>query len=69
MEVDRVLVYEVNDPRRIESDIQQQRAKDDVDRYVNEEDAELAKILEPIWNHDNLKGVERHGGSFWLEIK
>jgi hypothetical protein len=43
MEVDRVLVYEVNDPRRVESDIQQARVANDKDRFVNEEDAELAK--------------------------
>jgi hypothetical protein len=32
------------------------------------EDASLKKILEPIWHHPNLEGVERHGGSFWLRI-
>jgi hypothetical protein len=32
------------------------------------EDSELRKILEPIWQHDNLKNVERHGGSFWFRI-
>ena len=43
MEVDSVLVYEVNDPAELNPDIQQARVADDVDRYVNEEDAELAK--------------------------
>jgi hypothetical protein len=33
------------------------------------EDKELTKIIEPIWNHNNLKGVERHGGSFWMMIQ
>src|SRR5690606_10841167 len=32
------------------------------------EDSELAGIIAPIWEHSNLKGVEKHGGSFWLQI-
>ena len=36
--------------------------------YFVSEDEELAKQLEPIWNLDNLKEVERHGGSYWLQI-
>jgi hypothetical protein len=36
--------------------------------YFISEDKELSKQIEPIWNHPNLKGVERHGGSFWLRI-
>jgi hypothetical protein len=32
------------------------------------EDIELRSILEPVWNHPNLEGVERHGGSFWFVI-
>lgn len=32
------------------------------------EDQELSARLAPIWNHPNLKDVERHGGSFWLTI-
>lgn len=36
--------------------------------YYISEDAELKKILEPIWDHESLKTVERHGGSYWLEI-
>jgi hypothetical protein len=31
-------------------------------------DEELSKIIEPVWDHPNLEGVERHGGSFWLKI-
>jgi len=31
------------------------------------EDEELKKILLPVWDHPNLKTVERHGGSFWFE--
>ncbi len=36
--------------------------------YFIYEDKELSKQIEPIWDHANLKGVERHGGSFWLRI-
>lgn len=32
------------------------------------EDSELSKIVSPIWNHTNLEKVERHGGSYWLQI-
>jgi hypothetical protein len=31
-------------------------------------DEELSRIIEPVWHHPNLEGVERHGGSFWLKI-
>jgi hypothetical protein len=31
-------------------------------------DKELNRMIEPVWNHPNLEGVERHGGSFWLRI-
>ncbi|MCX6272645.1 MAG: class I SAM-dependent methyltransferase [Bacteroidetes bacterium] len=30
------------------------------------EDPELKKILDPVWNDPRLKGVEKHGGSFWF---
>ncbi len=36
--------------------------------YFIHEDKELSKIVEPFWQHENLQGVERHGGSFWLKI-
>ncbi len=36
--------------------------------YFIYEDQELKKQIEPIWNHPNLEGVERHGGSFWIKI-
>ncbi len=36
--------------------------------YFISEDKELSSIIEPIWQHDNLTDVERHGGSFWFEI-
>lgn len=31
-------------------------------------DSSLSAILSPLWDHPNLEGVERHGGSFWLKI-
>lgn len=37
--------------------------------YFISEDPELAGIISPLWDHDNLRGVERHGGSFWLRIE
>ncbi|MBS1745780.1 MAG: class I SAM-dependent methyltransferase [Bacteroidetes bacterium] len=36
--------------------------------YFIFEDKELSAQIEPIWAHENLHGVERHGGSFWLRI-
>ncbi len=36
--------------------------------YYISEDKDLAKIISPIWNHPNLINVEKHGGSFWLQI-
>jgi len=36
--------------------------------YFVSEDEALSKQLEPIWSHKNLQNVERHGGSYWLQI-
>ena len=36
--------------------------------YFISQDKELSGLISPIWDHDNLKNVERHGGSFWLKI-
>lgn len=36
--------------------------------YFISEDEKLANQLSDLWNHNNLKNVERHGGSFWFEI-
>lgn len=36
--------------------------------YFIFKDEELSKKLAPIWNHENLKNVEKHGGSYWLKI-
>jgi hypothetical protein len=36
--------------------------------YFISEDKELSKMISPIWDHENLKNVERHGGSFWIRI-
>jgi hypothetical protein len=32
------------------------------------EDTALAATIAPIWQHENLSHVEKHGGSFWLRI-
>lgn len=36
--------------------------------YFISEDKELHGITAPIWDHENLNGVEQHGGSFWIRI-
>ena len=36
--------------------------------YFISEDSELRHIIAHLWEHPNLEGVERHGGSFWLKI-
>lgn len=36
--------------------------------YFVSEDKELSAMLLPFWSHPNLEGVERHGGSYWLQI-
>ncbi|MGZ6537866.1 MAG: class I SAM-dependent methyltransferase [Bacteroidia bacterium] len=36
--------------------------------YFIFEDKELSNVIAPMWNHENLKGVEKHGGSFWIQI-
>lgn len=36
--------------------------------YISEHPA-LKRILEPLWEKPQLSGVERHGGSFWLQIR
>jgi hypothetical protein len=36
--------------------------------YFVSEDKELNLNLAPIWESENLRNVERHGGSFWFKI-
>jgi hypothetical protein len=36
--------------------------------YFIHMDKELSSILNPFWEHSNLEGVEKHGGSFWIRI-
>ena len=36
--------------------------------YFVSQDGELKDLLETFWSHNNLKNVERHGGSFWFKI-
>jgi hypothetical protein len=37
--------------------------------YFVSEDKELREIISPIWAFKELDSVERHGGSFWLQIQ
>jgi hypothetical protein len=36
--------------------------------YYVSEDQELSGLIAPIWEHENLKNVEKHGGSYWIKI-
>jgi hypothetical protein len=36
--------------------------------YFIHEDKELSQRIAPIWQHKNLKNVEKHGGSYWIKI-
>jgi hypothetical protein len=36
--------------------------------YFIFEDKEFSKQIAPMWDHENLRGVEQHGGSFWIQI-
>lgn len=36
--------------------------------YFISEDQELSTILRDFWAQPNLKGVEKHGGSYWIQI-
>lgn len=36
--------------------------------YFIYEDKELSELISPIWQHNNLQNVEKHGGSYWLRI-
>ena len=44
------------------------RYKPIMPNFFVSEDEELRAILAPIWEHEALDGVERHGGSFWFKI-
>jgi hypothetical protein len=32
-------------------------------------DKALSEIVESVWQHPNTQNVEKHGGSFWLQIQ
>lgn len=36
--------------------------------YFISEDQQLSEMISPIWNHSNMKNVEKHGGSYWIRI-
>jgi len=46
-----------------------QKYKTLLPNYFIFEDAELSSLIAPIWEHQNLKNVEKHGGSYWLRIE
>jgi hypothetical protein len=35
--------------------------------YFISEDSQLKSIIDPIWR--DIPGVEKHGGSFWIQIQ
>ena len=37
--------------------------------YFVSEDPALRQILAPLWQEPNLRGVEQHGGSYWLRVR
>lgn len=45
-----------------------QRYKTILPNYFISEDEELSGLIAPIWDHPNLANVEKHGGSYWLQI-
>jgi len=51
---ERVLCYGVKEPRRINADVEAIRAEQDVDRFVTEEDAELAKEEQAHYENENM---------------
>lgn len=36
--------------------------------YFISEDKALSNLIASIWEHPNLKDVEKHGGSYWIQI-
>jgi hypothetical protein len=36
--------------------------------YFVSADKALAGAIEPLWQHENTQGVEKHGGSFWFRV-
>ena len=50
---EQIIVYGINDPRRLESDMAEERAENDVDRQVSEEDAELNNEDQAHYENEN----------------
>ena len=69
IDVDRVLVYGITEPRSAEADAAQNRLVDDVDREVDPEDALLAEeeYDDGAVNHDDYYG-EGHNKKFLDEL-
>jgi hypothetical protein len=36
--------------------------------YFVSEDENLSQLIAPLWQNENLRNVEKHGGSFWIQI-
>jgi predicted O-methyltransferase YrrM len=36
--------------------------------YFISMDKELFSLILPVWDHEGLQRIEKHGGSFWMEI-
>ncbi|MFA5649044.1 MAG: class I SAM-dependent methyltransferase [Bacteroidales bacterium] len=45
-----------------------QKYKTILPNYFISEDNELSNLVLPIWKHENIKGVDKHGGSYWILI-
>lgn len=45
-----------------------ERYKPLLPNYYISEHKVLSELIAPMWNHDHLVHVERHGGSFWIQI-
>lgn len=45
-----------------------ERYKPLLPNYYISEHKVLSECIAPMWNHDHLVHVERHGGSFWIQI-
>ena len=37
--------------------------------YFIYKDKALSKMVEPVWQNENLPDIEKHGGSFWIQIQ
>jgi hypothetical protein len=45
-----------------------QKYKTILPNFFISEDKELSDIIAPVWDHSNTENVEKHGGSYWIQI-